>query len=225
MKIKIINDNGRYLRDEVYRYIELFNCIKKDFGSDGTDISNQLQEYIFDANTNSDIQLSGLNFNEINKNYPENVIQNILEEPDQLKAIELLDQEKIFYQLFTLLKTFFDNSPDFNLALTDAISQLLTAPETYLFIYLVDRDLLDNDNKDSLYTIFADLIEKRKELLNNYQDELLKLNSSKNSLQQEKQHLFISDFNRNSRFILEFIKEVTITIFEIQLKSEIFENY
>jgi len=218
------NDNDRYLRDEVNRYIDLFDCIKKDFGNDAVGISNQFQEYIFDANTNSDIQLSGLNFNEINKYYPENAIQNILEEPDQLRAIKLLDQEKIFSQLFDLLKSFFENSPDFNLALTDAISQLLTAPETYLFVYLVDRDLLDNDGKDSLYTIFTDLIKKRKQLLNNYQNELFKLNAASESLQ-EKQHLFISDFNRNSRFILEFIKEVTITIFEIQLKSEIFENY
>jgi len=202
----------------------LFNCIKNDFGNDDAN-TNQLQEYIFDANTNSDIQLTGLNFNEINKNYPENAIQNIIEEPNQLRAIKLLDQEIIFSKLFSLLRSFFDNSPDFNLALTDAISQLLTAPETYLFIYLVDRDLLDNDKKDSLYTIFTDLIEKRKELLNNYQSDLLKLNTSSESIHQEKQHLFISDFNRNSRFLLEFIKEVTITIFEIQLKSEIFENY
>jgi len=217
-----INDKAQLLRNEVNRYIELFNSIKKDFGNEELNVSDQYQEYVFDANTNSSIQLLGLNFNNLNKDYPENIIKNILEEPDKLKAIKLLDNEMIFSYLFTLLKSFFENSPDFNLALTDAISQLLTAPETYLFIYLIDRDILDKDSKDSLYTIFTDLIEKRKQLLNNYQDELLKL---KDGTSEEKQHLIISNFNRNSRFILEFIKEVTVTIFEIQLKSEVFENY
>ncbi|ORX61006.1 hypothetical protein BCR36DRAFT_315125, partial [Piromyces finnis] len=224
---EIRKDSGRCLRNEVNRYIDLFNTIKEDFGNDNSDISNQLQEYIFDANTNSDIQLSGLNFNEINKNYPENIIQEMPEEPDELKAIKLLDKENIFKVLFSLLKSFFDNSPDFNLALTDAISQLLTAPETYIFIYLVDRDLLENYNKDSLYTIFIDLIKKRQDLLRIYQNKysLFNFSDKYNSLHQKNQDLLISNFNKNSRFMFEFIKEVTITIFEIQLKSEIFENY
>jgi len=214
------------LKDEVYRYIELYNNIKTDFGSEAAGINNQCKEYIFDVNTNSNIQLSGLNFNNLNKDYPENIIQNIADEPCQIKAIKLLDQEKIFSQLFILLKSFFVNSPDFNLALTDAISQLLCAPEIYIFIYLVNRDILEDDNKDSLYTIFTYLINQRKELLNDYQNELLKLNSLDNDSLYQKQHqILISDFNRNSRFLLEFIKEVTTAIFEIQLKSEIFENY
>ena len=230
-EIEEVNENFSYkdsqsLRDEVNRYIKLYNSIKNDFGSEAAGINNQCKEYIFDVNTNSNIQLSGLNFNDLNKYYPENIIHPIIEEPNQIKAIELLDQEKIFSQLFILLKSFFNNSPDFNLALTDTITQLLIAPETYLFIYLVDRDILDNNNKDSLYTIFTDIIEQRKELLNKYQKELLKLNSLENeSVYQEQHQIIISDFNRNSRFMLEFIKEVTVAIFEIQLKSEIFENY
>ncbi|KAG4099243.1 hypothetical protein H8356DRAFT_1290882 [Neocallimastix lanati (nom. inval.)] len=215
VKENLPNEKCKSIRDEVNRYIELYNSAKTDFGNEITDINNKCNEYILDINTNLNIQLKGLNFNNLNKDYPENIIQEILEEPNQIKAIKLLDQEKIFSQLFTLLKSFFNNSPDFNLALTDTISQLLSAPEIYLFIYLVDRDILDDDKKDSLYTILISLIEQRKELLNNYGEKLLEINSlDDESIYQEQQQIIISDFNRNSRYMLEFIKEVTVSIFE-----------
>lgn len=247
-KIKVEN-----IRKEIERYVNLLKDYIEIYNQNQNGKTNltlnsvvsKCRTYSIDANINSTIQLSGLSFNDLNAHYPENMIQPIPEETSTPKALELLKNESFLNGLLNQLKNFFKNTPEFNLALTDIFFQLLTAPETFLFIYLVDADLIlktkDKENTDyqkvsSLFTCFKELLQARSQFYQFYQQELKKAKEEEKNIMNSNQELSIttrieklnnsiSQFNQNSKILIEFLVEVIMTLLEIQLKSEIFEFY